>query len=166
MIAATTSLGGSWRRSGTSCSSRRRSAWRRASRASARRTEKEVVGVCICMVDTEHLMLTMCVSGEEAVEGGGEAEDDDEYAINLSDEDDGVGGAVDTDGLPFACFICRERFTDPVVTMCKHYFCGQCARDYSRKNKTNNCAACGKNTSGVFNKADKLARKIAKLKGA
>lgn len=110
------------------------------------------------------LGVTSWVSGEEAASKA-VADDDDEYAINLSDEDDGVGGAVDTDGLPFACFICRERFTDPVVTMCKHYFCGQCARDYSKKNKTNNCAACGKNTSGVFNKADKLARKIAKLKG-
>lgn len=33
----------------------------------------------------------------------------------------------DEDELPFACFICREPFTDPVVTQCKHYFCEHCA---------------------------------------
>jgi hypothetical protein len=27
------------------------------------------------------------------------------------------------DPIPFACFICREPFTAPVVTKCKHYFC-------------------------------------------
>uniref|UniRef100_A0A166JFY5 RING-type domain-containing protein n=1 Tax=Daucus carota subsp. sativus TaxID=79200 RepID=A0A166JFY5_DAUCS len=35
-----------------------------------------------------------------------------------SDEDD--------DSLPFACFICRQPFADPVVTKCKHYFCEHC----------------------------------------
>jgi len=42
-----------------------------------------------------------------------------EGAGNDSDDDD--------DALPFACFICREPFTDPVVTQCKHYFCEHCA---------------------------------------
>jgi RING finger protein 113A len=42
----------------------------------------------------------------------GEAEEDD------SDDDE---------ALPFACFICREPFVDPVVTKCKHYFCEHCA---------------------------------------
>lgn len=91
--------------------------------------------------------------------------DDDKYAINLSDdenEDDLDGGPkTDTDGLPFACYICREHFTNPVVTMCKHYFCSACALEYARRNKTKNCALCGKNTSGVFNHAPKLAKKIA-----
>ncbi|KAG6476090.1 hypothetical protein ZIOFF_065326 [Zingiber officinale] len=31
------------------------------------------------------------------------------------------------DSLPFACFICRQPFEDPVVTKCKHYFCEHCA---------------------------------------
>lgn len=106
----------------------------------------------------------MPCAGDASTAAADNDEDDNQYVINLSDDEgDGTGAPLDTDGLPFACFICRERFTDPVVTMCKHYFCGQCARDYSRNNKTTNCAACGKNTSGVFNKADKLARKIAKL---
>jgi RING finger protein 113A len=52
--------------------------------------------------------------------------DDDEGDAEMSDEDD--------DSLPFACFICREPFVDPVETKCKHYFCEHCAlkvTDYS-----------------------------------
>lgn len=41
---------------------------------------------------------------------GGDYEDDD-----------------DDDSLPFACFICRQPFEEPVVTKCKHYFCQHCA---------------------------------------
>lgn len=45
-------------------------------------------------------------------------------------DDDGTDG-TDADGngdeLPFACSICRLPFRDPVVTKCKHYFCGNCA---------------------------------------
>ena len=46
-------------------------------------------------------------------------EDDDDEADKDSDEDENA--------LPFACFICREPFLDPVVTKCKHYFCEHCA---------------------------------------
>lgn len=58
--------------------------------------------------------------------------------------------------LPFACFICRNPFTDPVVTQCGHYFCQQCAIDRSRQ--TSRCAACDKPTFKIFNKAWKLIR--------
>ncbi|KAG8058755.1 hypothetical protein GUJ93_ZPchr0002g26196 [Zizania palustris] len=44
-------------------------------------------------------------------EAGQEEEDDDE----------------DEEALPFACYICRQPFVDPVVTKCKHYFCEHCA---------------------------------------
>lgn len=47
--------------------------------------------------------------------------DEDDEDAEKSDEDD------DDDALPFACFICREPFVDPVVTKCKHYFCEHCA---------------------------------------
>ena len=66
------------------------------------------------------------------------------------------------DGLPFACFICRKPFTDPVVTQCKHYFCERCALDRNRKHKT--CAACGKPTKGIFNVAHEIVRKLKKMK--
>lgn len=48
------------------------------------------------------------------------SDDGDEDSSEQSDEDE--EGA-----LPFACFICREPFVDPVVTKCGHYFCEHCA---------------------------------------
>ncbi|KAG5192488.1 hypothetical protein JKP88DRAFT_229990 [Tribonema minus] len=80
------------------------------------------------------------------------------------EDDDGSGDdkyAVDEDGdLPFACFICREAFRDPVVTNCGHHFCEACAMDnYKRSTR---CAACGKQTGGVFNFARRLVEHMAK----
>lgn len=46
--------------------------------------------------------------------------DSDEEDVEHDDEND-------DDALPFACFICREPFVDPVMTKCKHYFCEHCA---------------------------------------
>ncbi|KAL9687019.1 hypothetical protein QQ045_031415 [Rhodiola kirilowii] len=48
-------------------------------------------------------------------------------ALNSDDEEDEPSDEDDEDGLPFACFICRKSFVDPVVTTCKHYFCEHCA---------------------------------------
>jgi len=56
--------------------------------------------------------------------------------------------------MPFACHICREPFTDPVVTKCGHFFCERCAFDHHKKSKK--CAICGELTGGVFNEATKL----------
>jgi len=129
-----------------------------------RKMEESLKGFGDDDADTDSGAATM----KEVRQGGdddeGDESDDDKYAINLSDDeiDDGEGGPkTDTDGLPFACFICRDHFTNPVVTVCKHYFCSACAVEYAKRNKTKNCALCGKNTSGVFNHAAKLARKIA-----
>jgi len=37
-------------------------------------------------------------------------------------------GNIDpADGLPTICVICEQAFKDPVVTLCKHYFCEKCA---------------------------------------
>jgi RING finger protein 113A len=58
--------------------------------------------------------------------------------------------------FPFACHICREGFKDPVMTLCGHYFCQQCAIDASKKNPK--CAVCDKQTFGIFNKARKLIK--------
>ncbi|XP_062155513.1 zinc finger CCCH domain-containing protein 1-like isoform X2 [Alnus glutinosa] len=46
-------------------------------------------------------------------------------ALGIDDVDDGgvdPGDEDDDDSLPFACFICRQPFVDPVLTKCKHYF--------------------------------------------
>jgi len=83
---------------------------------------------------------------------GQDDEDDDKYKIESSDEDD----------LPFKCYICKDSFTHPVVTKCRHYFCEKCALDNFKKSQR--CAACGKNTHGTFNPAKELIRKLEKHK--
>lgn len=80
----------------------------------------------------------------------GTYKDDDNYEIDSDD-----------DRLPFKCFICRQSFTDPVVTKCQHYFCEKCALDHYKK--TTKCYICSKQTHGVFNPAKDV---IAKMKGA
>jgi RING finger protein 113A len=50
---------------------------------------------------------------------GGDVSDDE---VAKDDDDDDYEEA-----LPFACYICRQPFVDPVVTKCKHYFCEHCA---------------------------------------
>ena len=83
---------------------------------------------------------------------GEDDEDDDKYKVSSDDDDD----------LPFKCFICKESFTNPVVTKCQHYFCEKCALDNYKKSQR--CAACGKNTFGVFNPAKELIKKLEKHK--
>jgi RING finger protein 113A len=74
--------------------------------------------------------------------------------------------AIPEDGLPFACFLCREAFTDPAVTACGHYFCEQCIRDSIRQQDTGTCPICKKDTYGVFNQPTKLIKKKRRLTGA
>lgn len=64
----------------------------------------------------------------------------------------------DDDELPFACFICRLPFKDPVVTKCGHYYCEHCALKHNAKTK--NCYVCEKPTGGVFNTAHEIIRKM------
>ncbi|KAF8944608.1 hypothetical protein BGZ47_004010 [Haplosporangium gracile] len=78
----------------------------------------------------------------------------DPEAESSSDEDDDV---------PFACLICREPFTRPVVTKCNHYFCEKCA--LKRYAKTPKCAACQTPTGGLFNAVPKdFLKKVAEKK--
>lgn len=83
--------------------------------------------------------------GDDDEEGGGD-EDDDE----------------DEDALPFACFICRQPFRDPVVTKCKHYFCEHCALKHHDKNKK--CFVCNKPTLGLFNTAHEIKKRTKQEK--
>ena len=69
---------------------------------------------------------------------------------------DGGGGKV---ALPFACYICRQPFQQPVVTACGHYFCERCA--LQRYVKTSRCAVCGKETQGSFSIARDLLKETA-----
>lgn len=82
--------------------------------------------------------------GGKAVKSLAEAEDSEEEDAAL-------------EGIPFACIICKEPYTNPIITKCGHYFCEACALQRYRKNPS--CAACGAGTGGVFNGAKNL-RKI------
>ena len=88
----------------------------------------------------------------EGDETGADADADNPFLIKDDDAE------VDSDGLPFACFICREPFTSPIVTQCGHYFCEACATARYRDDHT--CAVCSKQTHGIFNAAHKLAAKL------
>ena len=81
---------------------------------------------------------------------GADDDDDDKYKISDSDDDD----------LPFKCFICKDSFTSPIVTKCKHYFCEKCALDQYKKSQR--CFACGQQTGGVFNPAKDIIEKMKK----
>ena len=80
-----------------------------------------------------------------------------------NDEDDGT--AVASDGLPYACHICREHFKEPVVTNCLHYFCESCIMNHVRT-VSDACPICGKDTGSVFNLPSKLISKKRKILGA
>lgn len=69
--------------------------------------------------------------------------DDTKYEIHSDEEE-----------LPFKCYICRNSFSDPIVTKCKHYFCEKCA--LTNYKKSTRCAICGKQTNGMFNPAKEL----------
>lgn len=95
-----------------------------------------------------------------------DGDEDDIYAVELSDDEGHLPlavGRVDRDGLPFACYLCRDHFVDPVVTICQHYFCRKCIEENSRRNKSV-CPICQKNTFGMLNKADKLIKKMKKMR--
>lgn len=79
--------------------------------------------------------------------GGGDEEIDDEHHLEVVDSDE---------EFPFACFVCRENFSKkaPVVTLCGHYYCQDCALNSASKK----CCVCDKQTFGVFNKARKLIK--------
>lgn len=72
------------------------------------------------------------------------------------DEDDENFEIEEEPEFPFACHLCREGFKDPVVTLCNHYFCQQCAIAHHKKSAK--CVICDKQTFGIFNKARKLIK--------
>lgn len=74
--------------------------------------------------------------------------------------DDSTTDEIDNDGLPFACFICRQGFNKPVMTLCEHYFCEDCA--LARMEKEGTCAVCKKQMRGTLNAATKLVEKLSK----
>lgn len=86
-------------------------------------------------------------AGEEGEENEGEENLEVEESFEIEEDQE----------FPFACFICRDDFKDPVITQCGHHFCAECAL---KRNKTvsTKCAVCGKQTLGIVNKARKLIK--------
>lgn len=93
---------------------------------------------------------------DAGVSGKTKTNNDDEVDYSIPDDDSA--------DLPFACFICRGDFADPVVTVCGHYFCGSCAIEHHKHDSK--CNVCQKQTFGVFNKATKLIKKLKTGAGA
>jgi len=89
----------------------------------------------------------------------GNAPEQQEENWEISDEEE---EELDDDGLPFACYICRQHFVDPVMTNCRHYFCSNCA--IQQYTKTDACAICGEKTEGSFQSATKLMKKMKQKK--
>jgi RING finger protein 113A len=98
----------------------------------------------------------------------------DNFDDNNNDDDaDAPPAAADDadndDGLPFACFICRKAFDEPIVTPCGHYFCQDCLQGNANTDVNNDggqkCPICSQETHGVMNQPTKLITKKRKLLG-
>lgn len=87
----------------------------------------------------------------------GDDNDNKEYGTNMTG-----------DLLPFACFLCREAFKEPVVTTCGHYFCHTCilSKVTGIEVSSSECPVCGNETHKVFNYPSKLDLKKRRLVGS
>lgn len=61
----------------------------------------------------------------------------------------------DDEDIPFACYVCRKPFTDPVKTKCGHFFCERCAL---KKCKVE-CQVCAQKTGAAFSMPTRAERK-------
>mmetsp|Transcript_3537 Transcript_3537/g.6680 ORF Transcript_3537/g.6680 Transcript_3537/m.6680 type:complete len:411 (+) Transcript_3537:196-1428(+) len=104
--------------------------------------------------------------------GGGGGDDDDDEHLDVVER--GTSRHLQDD-LPFACYICRKPFTDPVVTSCNHYFCQKCIMQHVQENGKSGanpnttsgissaCPICHRDTHGVFNYPNKLYQKRKRM---
>ncbi|KAH8852567.1 E3 ubiquitin-protein ligase [Schistosoma japonicum] len=83
--------------------------------------------------------------------------DDNRYEISHNSSED-----ESFEDISLVCMICRKDYKDPVVTICKHYFCSDCA--LKRYKKTARCYACTTDTKGFFKFAKNLLSRIAILR--
>eukprot|EP00922_Rhytidocystis_sp_ex-Travisia-forbesii_P021189 GHVS01031071.1.p1 GENE.GHVS01031071.1~~GHVS01031071.1.p1 ORF type:complete len:388 (-),score=70.73 GHVS01031071.1:69-1232(-) len=90
---------------------------------------------------------------------GGNTEEEPQEELDSDDDSDDDDD--DVNKLPFACLICRTKWTKeskPVVTECGHYFCEACA--VGQYAKTVKCSECSKPTNGIFNVATRIIQKM------
>ncbi|SCU87541.1 LAFA_0E07360g1_1 [Lachancea sp. 'fantastica'] len=64
--------------------------------------------------------------------------------------------------IPFKCVICKQDYSNPIVTNCKHYFCSACFMD--RAKSTTKCYVCSQDTGGVARVAKDLRNILQKRK--
>ncbi|KAK3850886.1 hypothetical protein Pcinc_039456 [Petrolisthes cinctipes] len=81
-----------------------------------------------------------------------------QHGGNNDDSDENWEIPSDDECLPFKCFICRQSFTDPVVTKCKHFFCEKCALEHFKKSKR--CYVCSEITGGLFSPATEIMARL------
>ena len=62
--------------------------------------------------------------------------DEDAYEIKSDEAEEDN----DSQGFPFVCFVCQGEFDSPIVTICHHYFCEECALEKYQESK--NCPKC------------------------
>ena len=77
-------------------------------------------------------------------------------AKSSAEDDEEAADEAMLENIPFACILCKEPYTNPIMTKCGHYFCEKCALNRYRRNPS--CAACGAGTGGVFNGAKGLKK--------
>ncbi len=75
------------------------------------------------------------------------------------------GNVIEDDGIPFACYLCRGHFNDPIVTQCGHYFCQGCILKRVQEECDPTCPICQQDMCGVFNFPTKLENKKKKVVG-
>lgn len=85
-----------------------------------------------------------------------------EHSTNEIEVEESDDEERDEDGLPIKCPVCRETFTEPVVTKCRHYFCESCALKQYRLSPE--CPVCHEPTNGLFLPAKEITTKLKKLK--
>merc|ERR1712216_501985 len=91
-----------------------------------------------------------------------EGKDFDEEESSSEEEEDS------DDDLPRECPCCDLKWEEcssiPIVTICGHHFCEDCAMtNYA---KTPKCMTCGSPTNGMFNSCDQIEAKIKAKKEA
>ena len=94
-----------------------------------------------------------------------DGDDDDHKNNNTQAQQQELLRITTKDGIPFACYLCRNEFNDPVVTNCGHYFCQSCIMKQVQENQDSKCPICSKETHSTFHQPTKLLTKKRKLVG-
>ncbi|CEP61770.1 U2-type spliceosomal complex subunit CWC24 LALA0_S04e00254g [Lachancea lanzarotensis] len=80
-----------------------------------------------------------------------------DWKIDFSEEE-----VKSIEEIPFKCVICKQDYSNPVVTNCKHYFCSACFMN--RAKITTKCYVCSQDTGGVARTAKNLRSVLQKRK--